>query len=516
MYIAILLYDYLNTFFRNEFSIALFELGFMQIFEKLVEWITIHWVTIIVIFHISLSLLTSVHVLLFKENERTSLAWIGLVILSPVVGILFYWLFGINRIKRSALKKHPQSLKKDFRHQETRIKYHHLPKNWHSAIIAGHRINPVNYVADNSVEPLINGDMAYPAMIKSIHGAKRYIVLSSYIFDYDPLGRQFINALTQAHQRGVIVNVLLDRIGIGYSWHKSDRALKKLGVRTARFLPTISLTSIRFINLRNHRKILCVDGEVAYIGGMNVSQNNVVKSAAHPIDDIQFKVTGPVIDQISQVFIEDWFFATRELIKFPRYSIKTSSNSVEQTNDKSVIARVIQDGPDEHHNRIRWTLINALVCAQTSVKIMTPYFIPDQTLMTSLHAAALRGVSIEIIVPEHSDIPIVDWVMEANFLRIIEHGIQVYKSKRPFDHSKIVIIDDIWSFIGSTNWDARSLEFNFEINLECFDTNLNAKLTKFFTIKKQNATPVIKDEINGLPTYKKIRNNLFRLFSPYM
>ena len=124
MYIAILLYDYLNTFFRNEFSIALFELGFMQIFEKLVEWITIHWVTIIVIFHISLSLLTSVHVLLFKENERTSLAWIGLVILSPVVGILFYWLFGINRIKRSALKKHPQSLKKDFRHQETRIKYH--------------------------------------------------------------------------------------------------------------------------------------------------------------------------------------------------------------------------------------------------------------------------------------------------------------------------------------------------------------------------------------------------------
>ena len=259
-----------------------------------------------------------------------------------------------------------------------------------------------------------------------------------------------------------------------------------------------------------------MDGEVAYIGGMNVSQSNVVKSAVHPIDDVHFKVTGPVIDQISQVFIEDWFFATRELIEFPRFSLNNSLNTPEQTNDKSVIARVIQDGPDEHHNKIRWTLINALVCAKTSVKIMTPYFIPDQTLMTSLHAAALRGVSIEIIVPEHSNILFVDWVMEANFSRIIEHGIQIYKNKRPFDHSKIVVIDDIWSFIGSTNWDARSLEFNFEINLECFDTLLNAKLTEFFTLKKENATPVIKDEINALPIYKKIRNNLFRLFSPYL
>ena len=144
----------------------------MQTFKILVEWITIHWVTIIVIFHISLSLLTSVHVLLFKENERTSLAWIGLVILSPVVGSLIYWLFGINRIKRLAQKKHPQTLKKELkqelkkerkqelRHQENPIEFHHLPKNWHSSIIAGHTIHPVNYVEKNSVEPLINGDMA--------------------------------------------------------------------------------------------------------------------------------------------------------------------------------------------------------------------------------------------------------------------------------------------------------------------------------------------------------------------
>ena len=484
----------------------------MEIFDVWVEWFFIDWVSITIILHISLSLLTSLHVLVFKENERTSLAWIGLVIFSPVVGSLFYWLFGINRIKRLAQKKHPHPLKQDFRQQVNPIEFHQTPKNWHSAIIAGHTIHAINYVANNAVKPLVNGDATYPEMIQSIHCAKRHIVLSSYIFDYDSIGRQFINALAKAHQRGVMVHILLDGIGIGNSWHKTDRAFKKLGVKTARFLPAVSLTSIRFINLRNHRKILCVDGDVAYIGGMNVSKNNVVKSAVHPIDDVHFKVTGPVIDQIKQVFIEDWFFATGELIQFPPYE----PNTPDHARDKPVVARVIQDGPDEDHNKIRWTLINALACAQTSVKIMTPYFIPDQILMTALHGAALRGVSIEIIVPQHSDIPFVDWVMEANFSRIMKHGIKIYKNKRPFDHSKIVIIDDVWSFIGSTNWDARSLEFNFEINLECFDKALNIKLTELFSVKKCNVTPVMQDEMNDLPFYKKIRNNLFRLFSPYL
>lgn len=484
----------------------------MQIIEQPVEWFTTHWVTISVILHISLSILTSLHVLLFKVNERTSLAWIGLVILSPILGSVFYWLFGINRIKRFAKKEHPQSIKHNIRLYEKIKETYQPPQQWQAAITAGYNIHPVNYLEGNRVELLINGDMAYPAMLESINNAKTSVLLSSYIFKYDFLGRQFVDALIEAHQRGVDVNVLLDGLGIGYSWQKSDRALKKFGVKTTRFLPTISFTKIRFINLRNHRKILCIDGEVAYIGGMNISQNNLVKTAQHPIDDVQFKVTGPVIDQISRVFKEDWFFATNELIQFPQ----SQANSQIKTDQHSVVARVLQDGPDEDHNKIHWTLINALVCAQTHIKIMTPYFIPDQSLMVSLHAAALRGVNIEIIVPKRSNILFVDWVMEANFARIMQHGIKIYLNNRPFDHSKVVIIDDLWSFIGSTNWDARSLEFNFEINLECFDKALNAELTEFFKIKKQDSTQVDASEMHNLPIYKKIRNNMFRLFSPYL
>lgn len=487
-------------------------------FEQWLNWLTNYWVTITVILHVLLSSLTSLHVLLFKQNERTSLAWIGLVVFSPFLGSLFYWVFGINRIKRLAQKEHPSHLKQDFQASKKPLVFEHVPPSWHSAIVSGHNILATNYEADNSITPLINGDEAYPAMLAAINKAKRHIVLASYIFDYDSLGQEFVHALANAHKRGVVVNVLLDGIGIRYSWHKSDRALNKLGVKTARFLPTFSLTTIRFINLRNHRKILCVDGQEAFMGGMNISKNNLVESSAHPIDDVHFKISGPVIDQISQVFIEDWFFATKELIEFPKYQ-KDEPRQVSSSKHKQasgVLARVIQDGPDEHHNRVRWSLINALVCAQQSVRIMTPYFIPDQVLMSALHAAALRGILIEIIVPGRNNIPFIDWVMQANFSRITKHGIKIYKNTRPFDHTKLMLIDDEFSFIGSSNWDPRSLEFNFEINLECFNPQLNAQLSKVFEAKKQQAERVSQSDIKNIPSYKRIRNNMFRLFSPYL
>lgn len=485
----------------------------MQAIEELSGYISFHWVSILGILHISLSFPTAIHVLLYKENERTSLAWIGLVFLSPILGSMFYWLFGINRIKRSAQRLQPPITHEHIVNPfERNFNLLRVPEHWHSAIVAGLSIHPVKYEMDNSVQPLVNGEETYPEMIKAISCAKHHIILTSYIFDYDTIGRQFVEALAKAHQRGVTVQVLQDGVGVGYSWRKSDRALKKLGVTTARFLPAISFSSVRFINLRNHRKILCVDGDLAFIGGINISQKNLALTASSPIDDIHFKVTGPVIDQISQVFIEDWFYATRKSIDFPKYSPRTH----DATAHESVIARIIQDGPDQHRDKIRWSLINALACARKTVKIMTPYFIPDQTLMMALHAAALRGVSIEIMVPKRSNIPFFDWAMQANMPRIMEHGISIYINQRPFDHSKLVLIDDIWSFIGSTNWDARSLELNFEINLECFDSNLNSDLTEYFSRKKQNSLSVNKGEINAQPAYKRIRNNFFRLFTPYL
>ncbi|MBT1450043.1 PLDc N-terminal domain-containing protein [Glaciecola sp. XM2] len=475
------------------------------------EWASQYWVGISVLIHVSVSSITAMHVVLYKENERTSLAWIGLVVLSPIIGSLFYWIFGVNRIQRFAQKIHPPEINNDIPMELSSIDFHDLPEHWRGSIKSGSNIHPFSRLQYCDVEPLVNGDNAYPAMLESIDNARRHIILSSYIFEHDAIGKQFVAALANAKQRGVTINVLLDGIGIRYGLQHSQGALKKAGIKTARFLPTVSLKGIRFINLRNHRKILCVDGTHAFIGGMNVSKHNVIASSNSPIDDIHFKVTGAVIDQISQVFIEDWYFATGEMIAFPLFD-KTNASA----NQGSVLAKVIQDGPDEHHNKVKWTLINALACAKQNVKIMTPYFVPDSVLMASLHAAALRGITIEIIVPQNSNILFLDWVLQANFSRIIAHGIKLYQNTRPFDHSKIMIIDDVYSFIGSSNWDARSLEFNFEINLECYDKTLNAKLATFFDTKREAARQVTPEQAKGFPIYKRMRNNLFRLFSPYL
>ena len=185
----------------------------MHLFDVLAEWISANGLTITVIIHISFSLLTSLHIVLFKENYRTSLAWIGLVVFSPVMGSLLYWFFGINRIKRLAQKEHPRTQQNNFTKVEKPVNYHGIAKHWHPYLVSGNAILPSNYLANNSVEPLVNGDIAYPAMLESIRQAKISVALSSYIFDYDSLGRQFVTALSDAHNRGEAVNVLLDGIG---------------------------------------------------------------------------------------------------------------------------------------------------------------------------------------------------------------------------------------------------------------------------------------------------------------
>lgn len=518
----------------------------------LIELTSTHWVLIVGLLHILVSTGIVLHILLYKENERTSLAWIGLVVLSPFLGSLFYWIFGINRIKRHALRVQPQPNEKVIKLSDTLANARYYSSTWTSVMKAGLAIHPVSFVGENTVQPLINGDQAYPAMMESIAAAENSIVLSSYIFAYDKVGKQFVDVLSQAQKRGVDVKVLLDGIGVNYGWHKADKALAKLGVKTARFLPAISLKGIHLVNLRNHRKILCVDGKEAFVGGMNIRQRNVIAlEKKHPTDDIHFKISGPVIDQICAVFIEDWYYATGEATEFPLYaqsvavesklaadtsnpSVANGNGSVSQARpappkvvtlgpkasqrglSNSTIARVIQDGPDHDHDKIRWALINALNRAEYSVKIMTPYFVPDHTLITAIQAAALRGVKVEILLPHRSNILFFDWAVSANFSKLVQYGVQIFLNVRPFDHSKIVVIDGLWSFIGSSNWDARSLELNFEINVECYDAKLGAHLGEFFDSKKKNAKLVDRHDIDNLSVIKRLRNNFFRLFSPYL
>ncbi len=211
------------------------------------------WTTALGAAYLLVASLSVLHVLLNKDNERAVISWIGLIVLSPFLGSLLYWLFGINRIKRRAQRTIPQDAGDGLYLDRRSHLKQKLPDHWQALMNLGYSVHQTEYSANNAIVPLLNGDAAYPAMLDAIEAAQTSVVLSSYIFVYDETGRQFVTSLSAAHERGVQVRVLIDGIGIDYGWHKTDRALRSKGVKTARFLPTISLSGARFINLRNHR-----------------------------------------------------------------------------------------------------------------------------------------------------------------------------------------------------------------------------------------------------------------------
>ncbi|MEE9321513.1 MAG: phospholipase D-like domain-containing protein [Granulosicoccus sp.] len=462
------------------------------------------------VLHVLLVAIAGYHVLLNKQNEAAAFSWLGIIVLSPFFGVGLYWLFGINRIKRRARAEMPGSINTRSPRSTGVIPALNdvEPARWQGLMRLGTAIHHCDYLQNNRLRPLINGDETYPEMLKAIASSKNSVVLSSYIFEYDIIGRQFVDELIAANQRGVSVRVLIDGLGVGYglSLVRSDRVLRQHGVKTARFLSAMSSMGTRFINLRNHRKILSVDGRIAYVGGMNIRDNNVLKQTTKECTlDVHFQVEGPIIDQINEAFAEDWLFAAKEALEMPRWQGVFAG---------SVTSRVLLDGPDTNFQKLQMTMVAAINAARSRVRIATPYFLPGLTIINALHLAVLRGVRIDILVPGKNNLAFVGWAMQANEGKLLAHGVHLHESPQPFDHSKLFTVDDEWSLIGSSNWDPRSLDLNFEINLECYSPSLNAEISRIFDVKCAAARHVTQARKHGLPA--RLRNNFFRLFSPYL
>lgn len=453
----------------------------------------------------------AVHVLLNKQNVGAAISWIGVIVLSPFFGVVLYWLFGINRIRRRAQAEKRDRLDTD---DELRVAERSscnvldsLSESQQQLLKTGLSIHDWPYLPGNTVETLKNGIDAYPRMLSAIREARHSVVLSSYIFEHDDVGKQFVTALIDAHNNGVQVYVSIDGVGVGYGFSlaKSDRVLRKHGVPTTRFLHTFSAAGTRFINLRNHRKILSVDGEKAFVGGMNIRAGNLLKGRPrHQTQDVHFCLQGPVIDQINRVFEDDWQFATGKSVSLPRWNGGIAGE---------VTCRVLLDGPDDNYQKLELTLIAAINSARQKMIIATPYFLPDVSVVNALQLAVLRGVDVQLVIPQKNNLVFVDWAMRANESNLLKAGVKIFRSQPPFDHSKLFVVDGAWSLIGSSNWDARSLELNFEINVECYDDALAQELEEILSMKIQSAHRVTETKRHLLVS---LRNRFFRLFTPYL
>ena len=470
------------------------------------------WPHVVAGFGFLAALFASIHALLYKRDSRAAVLWISLIWLLPVLGPLLYLVFGINRIRRRAvsLGMHkiisapiPENL------GETQpVEAQHLQQ---LARTVGHVVaHPL--LPGNQIQPLVNGDEAFPAMLAAIESATKSIALATYIFDNDPSGKQFADALGRAVKRGVAVRVLLDAAGTRYSVPSITHHLARAHIPFAKFLPAPLWTPWRVttINLRNHRKLLVVDGQTAFTGGMNIRHGNVL--ANHPkraVQDLQFRVEGPVVTRLQETFVNDWAFTTGETLAddawFPE--LKECGR---------VVARVITDGPDTDFEKLRWVLLAALAEARTSVQIVTPYFLPDMALVTALNLAVLRGVRVDILLPAKNNLPPVHWASRAMWWQVLGRGCHLWLSQSPFDHSKLMIVDGHWVLLGSANWDVRSLRLNFELNVECYGHDFASEMAAVLQQKLRGAHEVTLAEVNAWPLPVRLRDAIARLFSPYL
>ena len=470
--------------------------------------------------HAVLAASSAGHALLHKRDPRAALGWIAVSIAYPIVGPSLYYLFGINRLQTRAhsLKGAPNKRLKISHERSDGISAGYdekLPPTLVArpelAILAGSSAAVTHrpLVESNSLQPFFDGETAYATMLKAIEDAKHSVSLASYIFATDTTGRAFIDALVGAHLRGVEVRVLLDGIGELYNFPRASNLLQKLGVRVARFLPPRLLPPSIHINLRNHRKLLVVDGQVAFTGGMNISDRHLRDKPdnRHETADIHFQLTGPIIDQLQQVFNEDWAFVVDENSPQPFDAINGNGDA---------ICRVVTDGPNEDLGKLALIITSAVALARKRVAVMTPYFLPPPALINALQAAALRGVEVNIILPQRSDQPPVHWATRNMLWELLQFGVHVYYQPPPFAHSKFLLIDDEYAHIGSANLDPRSLRLNFEIVVEVFNQDFVSTISEHFERVKNTATEETLAGIDGRSLPIRVRDAIAWLFSPYL
>ena len=477
--------------------------------------------------HVILASLLSIDILLHKHRPVSAVLWLAVVWAFPYLGALGYLGFGVDRVRRGAAEReasrelvaqraalHPTFDELAMSSSRwTRPGTESQPAR-HILRATDPAVSRNNVIAGNRAQFLVNGDEFYPALLEAIEGAESSIHLQTFIFRRDRFGHELRDLLSERARSGVQVRLLYDRFGSTFTHFSSFfKPTREAGVRVHSISQANPLKGRFQINLRNHRKIAVMDGRIAFVGGINFQDENLsIYTNGSPISDYHVRIEGPVVSDVQSLFIEDWHFASKEApekLMEPAYF-----PALEPAGD--ALVQIVPGGPEHLGHGLADAFFAAIVSAEHSITIVTPYFVPDEPIVHAIRYAALRGVDVKLVVPKRSNHWYTDFAARSMFTPLLNSGVRIFERPLPFIHAKAMVVDGVYAMLGSANLDFRSLHLNFETNLEVVDEGFVNRVADQLSNEIDRSTELSREKHLARPLARRLAENFSRLFQPML
>lgn len=483
------------------------------------DWKTIVSYSITILYTL-LIIGTIYKIILENRNPVRTLAWILVLTLIPVAGFIFYIYFGTNyrKIKMFSMKelgdfKWLQYMSED---QKQRLKKEELlkkedmetAKRLMTLLLNNSKALLSRY---NTLEVLNNGEATFNSIFHAISKAKKYIHLEYYIIENGELGNKLKDLLVKKAKDGIEVRMIYDDVG---SWKLPKQyinELKEAGVQVYPFLPVRMPWLTHKVNYRNHRKIVVIDGDTGFLGGLNFADRYLYGLPGIGFwRDTHLKVRGEVVTSLQVVFLIDWYFVRQEIL------LDKDEYLPNKRVDGNIVMQAVSSGPDSDWTSIQQAYFTLINMAKKYVFISTPYFMPGETTVNCMKAAAMSGVDVRMMIPYKSDSILTYWCTRSYIEELLKAGVKIYQYRKGFNHSKVIVVDGLVSSVGTANMDIRSFEQNFELNMMIYDRNVSKKLATDFLADLNVSDEIYLKQWRFRSHSEKIRESLARLFAPLL
>jgi len=459
-------------------------------------------------------ILTIIHVVLDNRQPAKTMAWALVIWFFPVVGIVFYIFFGVNTRKERLISQrsldmlYKRSMLEFVEQKDLRI-----PEEYKPIIDLFVSENFSLPFRDNEIKIYTDGYSFFPALLREIASARDHIHIDMYIFEEDALGNMVRDALIAKAREGVEVRLIYDDVGCWNVRNDFFEQMREEGIEVSPFLPVRFPSFTSKVNYRNHRKVIVIDGRTGFIGGMNIAMRYVKGSNGQSWRDTMLQITGNGVYSLQKVFLVDWYFVDRNLISNRKYYPRPQ----EKTEHNESLLQIVTSGPTSPYSEIMQGYVRMILSAKRYVYIETPYFLPTDPVLFALKTAAAGGVDVRVLVPLRSDTKFVEWAGRSYLREIVEAGIVVSYYTAGFLHSKMIVCDDAICSCGSTNFDFRSFENNFESNAFVYDPEVAVAMRDMFMDDISQSLLFTDIPSRANPNIlKRLVESLVRLMSPLM